>query len=628
MKPTDLITNLHHQGLISDLDRHFSRFLMKTAPNPNSELEMAAVLVCALMREGHICLNLDQLAASRWPVESAGPFIQCPRLDPWCDALLDSGVVGEPGEKKPLVLDRSGPRLYLYRYWQYQRDLAKTIVNRAAARNDLSEHGWLSQRMAQLFGPLADEAVDWQRVAAFAALYNHFCVITGGPGTGKTFTVANILALLVESHATQTPRIALAAPTGKAAARLKESVLQAKQDLKAPGSIIAAMPEGASTIHRLLGTIRNSPYFRHNADHPLALDVLIVDEASMVDLPLMAKLTAALPQDARLILLGDKDQLASVEPGAVLGDICGVHADAADLFTPDFAQTCQAVTGCGPETSLDAPDLNDSIVELKKAYRFKHDSGIQLLSQAVNQVQKPGGLEALQEAIQSVRQGGRVDVKWLPSTSILQDRGLHDDFKQAVTAGLRPYLKAITEGRPVVDEILNAFARFRILCAPRKGPFGVEQLNLWVEKLLQRRGVIAAGPAWYPGRPVMITQNDYQLKLGNGDIGVAWPDPQAEAMRVYFSDEEGRPRPINPQRLPEHETVYAMTVHKSQGSEFDHLILILPDRPSPVVTRELVYTGLTRAKKQVTLFADPDILTEAARNPISRSSGLRELLMD
>ncbi len=626
MESTKMITNLHKHGLISDLDRHFSRFLMKTAPTPNSELEIAAVLVCALMREGHICLNLDQLAGARWPDESADASIQCPRLDPWCDALSETGVVGAPGDKTPLVLDRAGARLYLYRYWQYQQALAKFIVERAAKCNDLSEHAWLPERMAQLFGPLADETVDWQRVAAFAALYKPFGVITGGPGTGKTFTVANILALLIESHPTQSPRIALAAPTGKAAARLKESVRQARQALKAPDNIIDAMPEDASTIHRLLGTIPNSPYFRHDADHPLALDVLIVDEASMVDLPLMAKLTAALPKNARLILLGDKDQLASVEPGAVLGDICGVHPNAADGFTPAFVQACQAVARCRPEASPNARDLNDGVVELKKAYRFKHDSGIQLLSRAVNQVDKPGGREALQEAIQSVRQGGRADVKWFPATSILHDRGLHEDFKQAVTAGLRPYLEAITKRRPV-DEILRAFARFRILCAPRKGPFGVEQLNLWVEKMLQRRGIITTRAAWYPGRPIMITQNDYQLKLFNGDIGVAWPDPQADAMRVYFSDEDGRPRPINPQRLPEHETVYAMTVHKSQGSEFDHLVLILPDRPSPVVTRELVYTGLTRAREQVTLFADPDILAEAARRPISRSSGLRELLM-
>ena len=625
MKPADMISELHRQGVVTDLDKHFTDFIMKTAPNPNPELELASVLVSTRMREGHICLDLNLLAGQKWPDAASSPAIQCYQTGAWCDALYKTGMVGNPGDKKPLVLDQSNARLYLYRYWHYQQELADSIRQRAEIQHDLSEHAFLSQRMNQLFMKTGDDEIDWQKTAAFTALFKNFCVITGGPGTGKTFTVANILALMIETHLPQTLRIALAAPTGKAAARLKEAVRQAKLESKAPEIVKAAMPDDASTIHRLLGTISDSPYFRHNADYPLSIDILAVDEASMVDLPLMAKLISALPPNARLLLLGDKDQLASVEPGAVLGDICGTHQNAADAFSDAFSKNCRAVTGHQPSVTKHASSLDDCIVELKKGYRFKGDSGIKVLSRATNKIESPGGEQALQRVIHCVRQGQYPDVQQFPAASVYDARGLHDDFKQTVKIGLAPYLEAMAENRSP-DVIFQAFSRFRILCALRKGPFGVEQINLLTERLLQRNGLIKAGLNGYKGRPVMITRNDYNLKLFNGDIGLTWPAPDTDELRVYFPDEDGRMRPINPRRLPEHETVYAMTVHKSQGSEFENLLLLLPDRQSPVLTRELVYTGLTRAKKNVTLFADQQILINAARRPILRSSGLRELL--
>ncbi|MCX5909121.1 MAG: AAA family ATPase, partial [Deltaproteobacteria bacterium] len=320
-------------SIFSELDIQFARFLMRLSGKESPELFLAAALASSFRREGHICLNLSSVAGKAMG-EGEGTWV-CPGIESWLDILKQSSMVGNPGEFRPLILE--GSRLYLYRYWNYEKQLADTLRGRAGREDLPLDAPLLQQGLSRLFPAEEDGEVNWQKVGAFGSVLKSLGVISGGPGTGKTFTVAGILALHLEQAKGRALRIALAAPTGKAAARLKESIRGAKEKLNGSPEIIAAIPEEASTLHRLLGGIPGSPYFRYNAENPLPVDLLVVDESSMVDLALLSKLTQAVPKEARLILLGDKDQLASVEAGAVLGDICdtgGIH-----LFSENFCRS-------------------------------------------------------------------------------------------------------------------------------------------------------------------------------------------------------------------------------------------------------------------------------------------------
>ncbi|HEX4341828.1 MAG TPA: exodeoxyribonuclease V subunit alpha, partial [Verrucomicrobiae bacterium] len=454
--------------------------------------------------------------------------------------------------------------------------------------------------------------VDWQKVAAFAALRKNFCVISGGPGTGKTHTVAKILTLLIEQADSVKLRIKLAAPTGKAAARLQESLRNEKSKMDCDLFVRAQLPEEAGTIHRLLGSLPDSTTFRHDAENPLAADVVIVDEASMVGLPLMAKVVAAVPKTARLILLGDKDQLASVEAGAVLGEIC--NAGFAHDVSAAFADEYKAFTGETIASKHRAGNqaLADCIVELQKNYRFAEKSGIHQLSQAVNQGDTAEAMNVLGKA-----GAGSGEIGWqvLPELARLKET-----LRPIV---LKHFAPCFQSSDP--ETILRTLEKFRILCAVRKGHFGVETINRLVEEILREAGCIQTDSDWYAGRPVMITRNDYNVRLFNGDIGVALPDATG-AMRVFFRTEDEGIRPVSTLRLPEHETVYAMTVHKSQGSEFGNVLLVLPERDSPVLTRELIYTGLTRASSGVQLWLREEIFKMAISRRVERTSGLRDAL--
>ena len=617
---TDCLQNLYAEGLISSLDMHFAALMERLNGASRRELAVAAALVSSTTRQGHICLELQRAgeavpACREWS----------PDLEGWAAELRRTGVVGEPGEFRPLILDSRG-RLYLYRYWHYQEQLAQGLKARIEDAPPLAAGADLGERLERLF-PSRGDGPDWQKIAALAGIWKSFCVISGGPGTGKTTTVAKLLALLIEQEPSRRLRIALAAPTGKAAARLQETLKAAKAHLPCSEAVRQLIPEEAATIHRLLGSIPGSPFFRHNRDNPLALDVLIVDEASMVDLPLMSKLLQALPPKARLILLGDKDQLSSVEAGAVLGDICETGGRA--LFSREFAEACGKLCGGRPEDRLVSGTAGsrskDCIIELRKSYRFSGESGIASLSRAVRS--SAAGQAA------AVLQGGRYDdLAWheLPSGKMLERA-----VKEEVLAGYGAYLKAahalrdFSEKDPsaALQQVFALFEEFRILCAVREGPCGVGAVNLLVENLLEAAGLLRRGRVWYPGRPVLIKRNDYNLRLFNGDIGIVLPVPGAGAdLRVFFPGSEGRFRAFHPLRLPDHETVYAMTIHKSQGSEFDHVLLVLPDRDAPVLTRELIYTGITRAKKKASLWGSLPVLRTAVSRCTKRLSGLSEAL--
>jgi exodeoxyribonuclease V alpha subunit len=569
----------------SDLDRHFARQVCSLATPSNDGLLLAAALVSYQRAEGHACLDLNDVAG-HWlrdiVTEVESPSVRLPELATWLTALRGSGVVGRPGDFTPLVLDGAN-RLYLHRYWRYENDLAAAI--RARAQRSVPVDGAVLEASLRRLFPDTEGQTGRQQLAVRTAATRSFSVITGGPGTGKTRTVVWLLAALLEQAGERPLRIALAAPTGKSAARIAESVRAAKRQLPCPDALKARLPEEATTLHRLLGPIPHSPRFRHDAANPLAVDIVVVDEASMVDLALMAKLFAALPPAARVVLIGDQDQLASVEAGNVLGEICA---------------------GAGTTT---ASPLAGCVVELQKNWRFAAGVEIHTLSRAVNTGDAAAALDRLRAA----------PALWQP----LPPPG---ELPAALrTRILEDYGTAVRERDPAAA--MARFNRFRILTAVRRGPYGVEPLNALTETLLERAGLITRQGPWYAGRPVIVTRNDPATRLFNGDVGITLPDADGR-LRVYFANADGTGgmRAFVPGRLPEHETVFAMTIHKSQGSEFDRVLLVLPERDSPLLTRELLYTGLTRARSAVELWANEDILRQAIGRQVRRASGLREAL--
>jgi exodeoxyribonuclease V alpha subunit len=609
--------------LFSSLDRHFAMFIGRLAKNHGAEAALAAALVSRTTGEGNICLDLAEHAGKPLhpgarETDMNAPF--CPSLQEWTAQLRRSGVVSADEGDTPLVLDVNN-KLYLRRYWQYQHIIIRFIRQRSNAVHERLNYSILGKDLKKLFQPLPDGEIDWQQIAAIAAVTRSFCVISGGPGTGKTSTVAKILALLSGQHNDTRPlRILLGAPTGKAASRLQQAI--AASSLLQSGS----EPLQATTVHRMLGFIPNSPYFKHNAGNPLAADIIIIDEASMVDLPLLAKLMQAVPVSARLILLGDRHQLASVQPGSVLGDMCRPKTMA--RFSSEFCRlvselTAHSLTPASPAGEETSFSLQDSFVELVQSYRFAPGSGIARLSTTVNEGDGNGALTILLGA-----EDGSIAWSELPAPAELGKK-LQDSHGIAQFATLQQ--------SPEPDSCFNQLDSFRIVCALRKGPFGMERINTLLEQELTPQvpgdssnhaaGRFGRDLNVLPFRPVMVTRNDYTLQLFNGDVGILLPDPEnKKIVRVFFRDEAGMLRTIAPPLLPGHETVFAMTVHKSQGSEFNRVLLILPDKDSPLLTRELLYTAITRAREAVEIWGRKEIFASAVQRRIKRTSGLTEAL--
>ncbi|MBB1518674.1 exodeoxyribonuclease V subunit alpha [Aquipseudomonas guryensis] len=563
------------------------------ATAPDSVLA-AAALCCEALGKGDVCLPLARLAGQRpWP-EFA--FV-LPALAEWRKQLEVSTLVGAPGDFAPLILD--GSRLYLARYQAYESQLASQLLARAGDLPEVDE-AVLTESLARLFA-FNQQQPDWQRLAAAQAVRRKLAVISGGPGTGKTTTVVRLLAALLEQPGGAQLAIGLAAPTGKAAARMAEAIRNAKAALPVSEAIKAALPEEARTLHRLLGSRGDTPKVRHNAARPLALDVLVVDEASMVDLALMAKLVDALPPHARLILLGDKDQLAAVEAGAVFAELCEGRG-----FDAEAVTELQRITGQSVPVEPPRSRLGDAVVLLTHSHRFAGDSGIGELARRINGGDAAGTLNLLREQ--------RADLHWQaqPTPATLLER---------LDQGYRPYLQAARTGDPA--QAFAAFNAFRALTAQREGPWGVSGLNEALETRIKRRYSLAERERWYPGRAVMVRQNDYALGLFNGDIGLCLHGEYG--LRVYFEGEDGY-RAFAPARLPSHDSAFAMTVHKSQGSEFSEVLLALPELPSPLLTRALFYTGITRAKHKVEIWGLPARLSEAVNTKAERAAGLAERL--
>jgi exodeoxyribonuclease V alpha subunit len=591
-----------------DIDRHFGRLIARLSRREDPGLVAAASLASRATGSGDVCVDLAQFAGHAVP----GCSITAPALGEWIASLRNSPAVGRPGEFRPLVLDESG-RLYLYRYWDYEQRLAQNLLARAAGADGVDGvDGELLRAGLVRFFP--DSRDIEQKFAAAIAVLRRFCVISGGPGTGKTFTVVKILALLAEQAQGRQLAVGLAAPTGKAAARVQETIRLALARLDLDAAARACIPDEAYTLHRLLGARPGSVYYRHDRDNPLPLDVLVVDEASMADLALMAKLVEALPPHARLILLGDRDQLASVEAGAVLGDIC-----AGSGFSAEFAARLAAATGVSAREISSGVDLRlplaDSVALLNRSYRFGADSGIGKLAKLVNHGEGEAALGLLGS-------GAHDDIAWRPVAA--------DGLKASLTTGildrLTPYLDGV-RGSGAPQEIFARFNAFRAICAHRSGPMGAATVNRIIEAGLEDKNLISTRQPWYAGRPVMVTRNDYNLQLFNGDVGITLPDADAaDRLKVFFPGGDGGMRKFAPARLPEHETVYAMTIHKAQGSEFGQVLMILPAELSRIMSRELLYTGITRARDRVEIWGSDGIFVQAVRRRVVRASALRHRL--
>ncbi len=561
--------------------------------------------------DGHVCLTLDELARTPGP-----PRME---IDTLRTTLLASGIVGTPAQPAaaPLILDDEG-RLFLHRYFDYERRLARRVMQAVRAAPTPID-GPSAALLNALFAPdpaARSGGVDWQQIAAALALRKRLVVISGGPGTGKTTTVVNLLACLVM----QQPdcRIALAAPTGKAAARLTETIHQRARHL--PLALRTALPAEATTVHRLLGARGDGRSFQHHAGYPLPIDALVVDEASMLDLALATHLLEAVPVGARIILLGDKDQLAAVQAGAVFAEL-----SADPTLTPACLVSLEAACGLAPGVivppagaSSGVPPLRDTAIWFTQNFRFDADSGIGHLATAIR------GARAA-PAVAWLRQGGDASVQWFDDAAAIP--GAHAE--KALKDGYAPFLRAVREAvaAPAAPasrrHVFDAFDRFRALCAVREGPRGVLALNT----LMSRHARAVLGPtdghaeAWAWGRPVMVLRNDAVLRLFNGDIGIVLPDADGRPV-VCFPDAADGVREVPPPRLPAHETAFAMTVHKAQGSEFDEVFVMLPAQRSRVVTRELLYTAVTRARQRVLLCAGADTLAGAIQTSTQRNSGL------
>lgn len=597
---------LRNNGFLADVDLAFCRFLKSISSEVHDEVLMAAALVSHAFRQGNVCISLHEYAENR-PFEDSP--ITAPPLDEWVETLKKSSLVGEPGSYRPLILDMAN-RLYLHKLWHYEQSLAHNILLRAEQNAAALDSERLRDGLTRYFGDSTAGETDWQKVSAIAALRNSFTVISGGPGTGKTTTVVKILGLLLEQWLPKgrEPSIALAAPTGKAAARLENSVVGSLQQLNTTDQVRDLIPKEAKTLHQLLGASRHRTGFRFNEDNPLPYDVVIVDEASMVDQALMSKLMQALLHDAKIILIGDKDQLASVEAGSVLGSICNRDDN---LLSPDFAEILLSHSVKVPSACISTgkEKLRDHIILLKKSYRFDEESGIPQLSAAINQGRVDQTMELLQS--QSYKDITFSKLETMEDVDRLLDQSV-DGFIQSILT---------TDN---LEQMFGILKTFQILSPHRRGPLGVEDLNRRMEKALVTKGLISRYDDWYHGKPVIINRNDYTLGLNNGEIGICVKKGSA-APQIYFQQQQEFLK-VAPSRLPEHKTAYALTVHKSQGSEFDRVLLMLPPRKSRVLTRELLYTAVTRAKESVQIAGNEKILGDGIDAKLKRSSGLEDLL--
>ena len=664
------LDGLLDQGDLADIDRHFAALIADLDGDDGSELALAAALASAWTRDGHACIALPEVAGREWPRAGA---VRLPELDAWVGTLRASTVVGGPEDAggRPLVLDDRG-RLYLQRLWAAEKSVAAGLRglaadtacgprwtetaagSRGASRRErdgsASNSTATGEEDGESRGPgpvpvdtrldsvtleaeldrfFPDTAYDDPvRVAARTAACRRICVVSGGPGTGKTTIAAAIVAVLLELGLVAPGRIALTAPTGKAAARLQEAVRGRHRELVSRSPALEGYEAQATTVHRwLLRRERGGRSLR-------PVDALILDEGSMVDLSLMARVIDALPPGARLVVLGDASQLASVQPGAVFADMC--RAGARSVATgsgdggigPDTCARAGAGAGIGtaagihedpsaPASSPAPPPLASCVITLERNWRFDPKGGVGRLAAAVARGDASASVAALNDPSDDA-----IELHALPDAGRFERlaTGFADNRFAPALRKMRA-LRAPGEGAP-------SLSSFRVLCAHRVGSFGAVRFNRLVERRLHALGLVRGNDAFYPGRPILVTRNDPRTGLSNGDTGIVLRDT-AGRKQVWFpelDDPERGPRLVAPARLPPHESFFAVTVHRAQGSEYDEVAVLPGPAESRVATRELLYTAVTRARRRVIVYGSEESIRAAVERATERSSGLRDAL--
>ncbi|UYB52511.1 exodeoxyribonuclease V subunit alpha [Xanthomonas sp. AM6] len=628
MTQPNLLDALQRAGTLRTLDLAFAQSLQRLAPDTDSLVLSGAALASLAVASGHAGLDPDRAGILLDPRDGPPPTLPDPA--DWHRALAASRWIAQPAPEDPaaadcpLVLEHG--LLYLRRYREYERRLAQGLRRLAAQPLPAFDAATLAPLFAQLFplpsatarrageGPsAADHPADRQAQAAALALRRGLLLVTGGPGTGKTTTIARLLLLRIaqaQATGTDAPRIALAAPTGRAAERMAESLRSAVARATESGidpALAGALPAGASTLHRLLGVIPDLPRFRHDADNPLPFDLIVVDEASMVDLPLMCKLVEAVADGTQLILLGDADQLPSVEAGDVLAAILQA-AGPGDALQPDDAQALQPLLGASAADPRRG-GLAGHRVHLLRGYRQAQGFALAPLADAV----RAGDADT---ALALLRSGELAGVHF------------HEDGEDPLAArrdALLAHWRGLADAADPAAALRDA-ARLRLLSAVRAGPQGARGLNARIEQLLADSGAgarrLGAASPWFHGRLLLITENSYRHGLFNGDVGICLRDTHGALVAWFEGEGDGQVRGFHPAALPAHESAFAMTVHKAQGSEFEEVWLQLPTRDVRVLSRELVYTGITRARQTLHLAASETVLRAALARHAARISGL------
>ena len=635
------ICALQGKNSFAVVDREFAGVIQRLGNLSDAEGEvfLAAACVSQVIRQGHSCLALEQFAGTRYPLRSSEdpddlPQITMPDLAHWLECLQKYphlvAVVDGKEEKlprTPLILDAGG-RLYLQRYYYYEQQIIKELKQRCTAQPVIPLlHTDEIKNLHAYFKQYKDADPDWQQIALFIAATQNFTIITGGPGTGKTTVVSAFLALELKKNPHL--QIALAAPTGKAAMRLKEAIQQEVCNFSddVPLAIRQKMLDlPSSTLHGLLGYRYGDVKFKHDCENPLPCDILVVDECSMISLTLMSKLFAAVPADCKLLLLGDRNQLPSIEAGSVLADIC--QCGTPNQCFPEQQTVLKHLYQNWqiPLVSGNGSLLSGHIMELQKTYRFNEEiRQVALLIEdrtqpASERSRKIFDLSGKSFTARTVAKNSLNRALKEKISSVSVEISNNDGSKKLYH--FTDLKKLADEGGP--ENLAKAFdliQSFKILCAVRGGPTGVSKVNQIVQDILDMK------KDKMPGTPIMITRNDYETNLANGEIGLIWKkhgstDP--DELCVYFQEHPNREFSLS--ELPSYETVFAMTVHKSQGSGFKNVLLILPDQDHTVLTTELLYTAVTRAKNQVELWGSPKVLTQALQRQTLRYSGLADAL--
>ena len=564
------LESLHQQKEISLLELEFAWFLHSMDSLAEETVILTGAACVHFQQKGHICTSLNDILEHN----IYGSLVLGLDAEQFSDVLSKSGLIGNGETLTPMVMENE--LVYLHKFWKYEKELADWMLVKAKKTHSPSVQSL--QKLEEVFPEGTDAELNWQKVAAQIALLKDLVIISGGPGTGKTFTVQKIIQVL-EASGIDAREIALAAPTGKAAQRLNDA-LGIEDD---PSAL-----RKAQTVHKLLGAAGTTGEFRYNEKNKLRKKVVIVDEASMLDLSLWVKLIRAIPENAKLIVLGDKNQLASVEAGSILGDLCW---ESSNTFSEGITRVINS-----PELKEDTqPLINDCVVMLTKSYRFGEESGIKRLSDAI----KDGDSE---EVLNILSDDSYPEVTKHSSTNEQLSKLINDfvvaPYQQLKESAFSP----------------ESFNRFRILCALRRGPFGVESINELAERTLKREMGISMNKEWFEGRPVLITKNNSSLKLRNGETGI-----YSQGTLTF----EGNDAQITPSRLPDFELSYANTVHKSQGSEYENVAILLSNTDNKVLTKELFYTAVTRARQSLLVIGNDEIITSTIRKVISRKSGLR-----